>query len=200
MGSGPLDSFVEREVLPKLYRRRRRRHPHPLRHLRRLLLHRPHQDLRAYMMGRGILWRGRASGLRCSSCRGRCRSRAARGWDSGGGGITENSLPLYLPGADLPRRSARRSGRRRIRRRGWPGPRRLPSPRCPKSSRLGGSGLAPRPATRSPPWSRSSRCRGSTPPPSRLWAELWSCKGGWKEGGRERGEGEGEEKRKKKRG
>ena len=49
---------------------------------------------------RGTLWRGRASGLRCSSCRSRCRSRAARGWDSGGGGITENPLPLNLPGAD----------------------------------------------------------------------------------------------------
>ena len=75
-GSGPLDSFVEREVVPKktrgpvrkshcrhqqqLYRRRRRR-PHP-RRLRRLLLHRLHQDLRVFMMGREILpdprWKG----------------------------------------------------------------------------------------------------------------------------------------------
>ena len=67
--SGPLDSFVEREVVQKkhvdqferhcrhqqqLYRRRRRRHPHP-RRLRRLLFHRLHQDLQAFMMGRGIL-------------------------------------------------------------------------------------------------------------------------------------------------
>ena len=40
----------------QLYHRRcRRRHPHPHRRLRRLLLHCLHQDLRAYMMGRGIL-------------------------------------------------------------------------------------------------------------------------------------------------
>ena len=66
-GPGLLDSFVEREVVPKkprapdrkshcrhqqqLYRRRRHPHPHPRRRLRRLLLHR----LGAFMMGRGIL-------------------------------------------------------------------------------------------------------------------------------------------------
>ena len=65
-GLGPLDSFVEREVVQKkhvdqfeishcrhqqqLYRCR-----HPRRRLRRLFLHRLHQDLRAFMMGRGIL-------------------------------------------------------------------------------------------------------------------------------------------------
>ena len=70
-GPGPLDSFVEREVVPKksrapdrkshcrhqqqLCRRRRHPHPHPRRRLRRLLLHRLHQDLGAFMMGRGIL-------------------------------------------------------------------------------------------------------------------------------------------------
>ena len=70
-GPGPLDSFVEREVVPKkprapdqkkplssstaAVRRRRHRHPHPRRRLRRLLLHRLHQDLGAFMMGRGIL-------------------------------------------------------------------------------------------------------------------------------------------------
>ena len=60
-GLGPLDSYVEREVVPKKPRAPDRKKPLSSstaavrRRFRRLLLHRLHQDLGAFMMGRGIL-------------------------------------------------------------------------------------------------------------------------------------------------